>query len=153
MRALIGAIIISLGISSLAVAQQPKASDVQVTAMVEALRKAAPPQSPNDGLYSDWQIKPGIIPSWSKQCLQREITAQQLEANPATARAVVSCIVRRELNSQLVSTNNNEQSAVRGTACWWMTGDYKGCRSGFTADYVKRVVELYNKERARPATR
>ncbi|HBK64181.1 MAG TPA: hypothetical protein DD000_11830, partial [Cyanobacteria bacterium UBA11166] len=41
-------------------------SDNQVSALVEALRLAAPQTgTENDGLYSEWQIKPDNIPRWS----------------------------------------------------------------------------------------
>ncbi len=38
-------------------------SNTEVQALVEALRQAAPQTgTENDGLYSDWQIKPDNIP-------------------------------------------------------------------------------------------
>lgn len=130
-------------------AQQQQATDAQVAALVEALRKAAPQTGKsNDELYSDWQVKPETLRGWSRTCLKRELTATQFENSPILARQVVSCITRRELNQQFRITNNNETTAVRGVACWWMTGVYTGCNNGFTAAYVQKVVALYQKQRS-----
>ncbi len=70
MRILLSGTIISFGLFSLlpVQAQQPKVSDTQVNAMVEALRQSAPKNTPNDGLYSDWQVKPGTVKLWTKSC-------------------------------------------------------------------------------------
>jgi hypothetical protein len=145
-------IIISLGfLPSLAQAKQP-VSDTQVAAMVEALRLAAPQtKKRNDGYYSAWQVKPETLKGWTKTCLKKELTPTQFENDPKIARQVISCITNRELNKQFVATNNNENSAVRGVACWWMTGSYTGCDKGFTADYVLKVVRFYKQEIAKPA--
>ncbi len=141
-------VILTLGLlSAIAPAAQAQPSDVQIGRMVEALREAAPNTgSANDGLYSDWQVKPQTIRMWSKNCIQRELTPTQFESSPLTARYIISCIVRRELTQQYAATNNNELAAVRGTACWWMTGKYQGCDSGFTGDYVQKVVGYYQKQ-------
>lgn len=147
MRVLLAGTIISFGLSSLLVAraQQPKASDTQVTAMVEALRQSAPTNAPNDGLYSDWQVMPGTVKLWTKYCLKKELTPAQFENNPGTAREVISCVVRRELDKQFRAIPNNETAVVNSVACWWMTGQYTGCNSGFTADFVKKVADNYKK--------
>ncbi|MBD2692863.1 hypothetical protein [Anabaena catenula] len=152
MRSLLAAFMISLGLSPfLAQAQQPVA-DPKVAAMVEALRLAAPQtNNPNDGYYSEWQVKPDTLKGWSKTCLKKELTPTQFENNPKIARQVISCITQRELNNQIQTTKNNETAAVRGVACWWMTGNYTGCDKGFTADYVKKVVRFYQQERSKPA--
>jgi hypothetical protein len=145
-------ITISLGIlPSLAQAKQP-VSDTQVAAMVEALRLAAPQtKKRNDGYYSEWQVKPETLKGWTKTCLKKELTPTQFENDPQVARQVISCIMNRELNKQFVTTKNNESSAVRGVACWWMTGNYTGCDKGFTADYVQKVVRFYKQEVTKPA--
>jgi hypothetical protein len=151
MRLLLAGAIVSFGLSSQLVAQaQQPVSDTQVAAMVEALRKAAPPASANSGYYSEWKVKPETLKGWSKTCLKRELTPAQFENSPATARKVVSCITRRELDKQFRATSNNENAAVRGVACWWMTGNYTGCNSGFTADYVKKIISFYQQERSKP---
>ncbi|OUL33324.1 hypothetical protein BV372_16665 [Nostoc sp. T09] len=149
---LLGGVVVSLGLSPLLVQAQQQISDAQVAAMVEALRQAAPQTgSQNDGFYSQWQVKPETLKGWSKYCLKKELTPTQFENSPVTARYVVSCITRRELNQQFLATKNNETAAVRGVACWWMTGSYKGCDSGFTATYVQKVLNLYQQQRSKPA--
>ena len=85
---------------------------------------------------------------WSKSCLEKEVPATQFASNPELARQVISCIMERELKGQLDATNNNETEAVSRTACWWMTGKYTGCNSGFTADYVKKVLSYYQEQRS-----
>lgn len=159
MRLLLGGVILSLGLSSVvfgastfAQAQQSSASEAQVNRMVEALRLAAPKTgTANDGYYSEWQVKPETLKGWSKTCLKKEVTPTEFENNSGLARQVVSCIARRELNNQLTATGSNETAAVRGVACWWMTGNYTGCNSGFTADYVKKVAGYYQQQR-KPAS-
>lgn len=155
---LLGSIIVSLGLWTMP-AQAQQVSDAQVNAMVEALRKAAPPNRANDGMYSQWQVLPGIIPSWTKQCVGRELTPAEFESDSAAARNTVACIVRRELSNQYRAGNNNALAAARNVACWWMTGNAGGCSNGPTATYVQRVVGFYqqgsgsNPPARQPATR
>jgi hypothetical protein len=94
-------------------------------------------------MYTEWQILPGIIPSWTKQCVGKEMSAQQLDADPAAARKTVTCIMQRELNNQLKATGNNNTAAVRRAACWWMTGNATACQNGPTATYVQKVLSSY----------
>lgn len=145
MKILLSALIVTLGLVPFVQAQEPSL-DTQVARMVQALKLAAPKTgSTNDGLYSKWQVKPETLKSWSKFCLKKEVSPEEFENDPQLARQVVSCIVQRELKGQLAVTNNNETQAVGGTACWWMTGKYQGCNSGFTQDYVKKVLDYYEK--------
>lgn len=145
MKFLLSGVIVTLGLLPLSVQAQPRSLDNQVARMVEALRLAAPNTgSANDGLYSEWQVKPETLKGWSKFCLKKEVSPTEFENNPQLARQIVSCIVQRELKGQLQATNNETQ-AVLGTACWWMTGEYKGCNSGFSGDYVKKVLGYYQK--------
>ncbi len=146
MKFLLSGVIATLGLFPITVQAQQQSIDTQVAVMVEALRLAAPKTGDaNDGYYSEWQVKPETLKSWSKFCLKKEVSAAEFESNSQLARQVVSCVVQRELKEQLEATNNNETQAVRRTACWWMTGEYKGCDSGFTADYVKKVLDYYQK--------
>ncbi|WP_293078844.1 hypothetical protein [Moorena sp. SIO3H5] len=138
---LLTGIIVSVGLWAIPVSAQVE--DEQVNALVDALRLSAPPNRPNDGMYSQWQVKPAIIPSWTSQCAEQVMTPAQFEADPTTARSVVACIIRRELEIEFRDTGNNEMMAVRRAACWWMTGQPSGCNSGPTADYVKRVLGFY----------
>ncbi|MFN6485435.1 MULTISPECIES: hypothetical protein [unclassified Nostoc] len=149
---LLSGVIVNFGLSSMLAQAQQQVSEAQVAAMVEALRLAAPQTGiANDGLYSEWQVKPETLKGWSKYCLKKELTPTQFENSPATARQVVSCITRREFNKQFLATNN-ETAAVRGVGCWWMTGSYTGCNSGFTATYLQKVVGFYQQQRSKPAT-
>lgn len=151
MRILAGSLLLSLTLSSglVADAQPRSVSTQQVTAMVEALRRAAPKtNNPNDGLYSDWQVKPETARGWAKQCLGREITPTQFANSPTMARQVVTCVVKDEFGKMLRTTSNNEMKAVQSTACWWMTGQYNGCNSGFTANYVQQVTRYYQQLRS-----
>ena len=134
-------IMISVGLWAMPGAVQ--VNDNQLNAFVEALRRAAPPNRANDGMYSDWQVLPGIIPSWTKQCVGKEMTPVQFDADSAAARRTVTCIARREVNNQLKATRNNQTAAVRRAACWWMTGNATGCQNGATASYVQRVLSFY----------
>ncbi|MGB6301868.1 MAG: hypothetical protein WBF90_37635 [Rivularia sp. (in: cyanobacteria)] len=145
MKFLLSGVIVTLGLLPMTVQAQQRSLNTQVAAMVEALRLAAPKTgNANDGYYSEWQVKPETLKSWSKFCLKKEVTPAEFESNPQLARQVVNCVVQRELFGQLEATNNETQ-AVLGTACWWMTGKYKGCDRGFTADYVKKVLDYYQK--------
>ena len=149
MRFLLSGVIIGLGLLPLAAQAQQQPSNTQVAAMVEALRLAAPKTADNK-LYSEWQVKGETFKSWSKSCLEKEVQPTQFASNPELARQVVSCIMERELKGQLDATNNNETEAVSRTACWWMTGKYTGCNSGFTADYVKKVSGYYQEQSSQP---
>lgn len=125
-----------------------QSTDRQVNAFVEALKQAAPPQSKNDGMYSAWQVLPGIIPDWTKRCIGKQMTPAQFESDADAARRTVSCIAGREFNKQMKATGN-EAAAVRSAACWWMTGKYNsGCKSGFQGQYVQKVVSVYQQQTA-----
>lgn len=149
MRRLFGSFVLSLGLAvGSAPVQAQIAAKSQVTAMVEALRQAAPKTSqPNDGLYSDWQVKPGTLAVWSKSCLKRQVTPAQFDSNPVLARQVITCVVQDEFNQRLRLNANNESSTVQAVACWWMTGKDRGCTSGATARYVRTVTQYYQKLR------
>jgi hypothetical protein len=116
----------------------------QLNAFVEALRLTAPPQRANDGVYSDWQMLPGIIPNWTKQCLGKSLSPAAFESDRAAAKKTVSCIAGRKLDRRLQATGDS-RLAVRQTACWWMTGKDNGCEAGAAAEYVRRVEEFYRK--------
>jgi hypothetical protein len=143
LRFLVSEMIVSFGLPLFVAQAQQQVSDAQVSALVEALRRAAPQtSSSNNGYYSEWKVKPETFKGWSRFCLKRELTPTQFE-NTATARKVISCIMRRELGKQLQAHGNNETAAVRNVACWWMTGEYTGCNSGYNAEFVQKVVSFY----------
>ncbi|HAG83835.1 MAG TPA: hypothetical protein DCL61_22465, partial [Cyanobacteria bacterium UBA12227] len=119
-------------------------SDRQISALVEALRLAAPQTGvENDNLYSDWQIKPDNIPRWSNQCIGRELTPADFEASPVTARAILVCVMRDVFSEQYTESENNESLAVQRAAAWWMTGDGNQYNNSSTASYTQRVLDLY----------
>jgi len=123
-------------------------SDAQVGALVEALRLAAPQTgSANDGLYSDWQIKPENISLWSKKCQGKELTPTQFQDSPVTARAILVCVMRDVFREQYNTSNHNESVAVQRTASWWMTGDSNQYNSSSTAPYTQTVLNFYRQSR------
>ncbi|MEQ8995190.1 MAG: hypothetical protein RID53_01650 [Coleofasciculus sp. B1-GNL1-01] len=154
-RVLLSTALLSLGFWSSPVYAQ--ASDAQVSALVEALRLAAPQTGrADDGLYSDWQIKPGNIPRWSKQCIGRELSPTDFEASPVTARAILVCVMRDVLNEQFRASNNNESVAIQRAAAWWMTGDGSQYNSipenSYTYTYIQNVLKNYQQQRRNPQT-
>ena len=143
---LFGSLIISLGLQSLPATAQA-VTDAQVSALVEALRQAAPPQTANDGMYSQWQVLPGNISRWAKFCTKQDLTPQQFEADATKAKSIVTCIVGDLLRDEYKASSNNETAAVRRAACWWMTGESAACKSGATATYADKVVNVYQQQR------
>ncbi len=142
-RIVLGGILVAFGLLNSPSFAQVK--NAQIDRMVEALKQAAPPNRPNDGMYSHWQVLPGIIPSWTKQCTGKEMTPEQFDKDEKVARQVVTCIVAREMNNQY-KTTKNETQVVKNVACWWMTGKTQGCDRGTTAAYVQKVVDFYQKQ-------
>ncbi|GBF81552.1 hypothetical protein [Aphanothece sacrum] len=130
----------TLGISP----SMAQVKDTQVNKLVEAIRKAAPLNKPKDGMYSDWQVLPGIIPDWTKRCLGKSMTVDQFEADKKAAQKTVTCIVQREFETQFKATKN-EMQAVKNTACWWMTGKIDSCKNGTTGTSVEKVLTFYKK--------
>jgi hypothetical protein len=143
---LFSSLIISLGLQALPAAGQP-VTDAQVSALVEALRQAAPPQTANDGMYSQWQVLPNNISRWAKLCTKQDLTPQQFEADATKAKSIVTCIVGDLLRDEYKASSNNELTAVRRAACWWMTGDSAACKSGATATYADKVISVYQQQR------
>ncbi|MEB3358597.1 MAG: hypothetical protein VKK04_17860 [Synechococcales bacterium] len=149
MRLPIGKLIISLGIILTVgtLPAQAQVSESQISALVEALRRAAPQTGrADDGLYSDWQIMPGNIPRWSRSCVGRELSPTEFEASPDVARSVVTCVMRDILQDEYTASGNNEILAVRRAAAWWMRGDPAQYDSPEIADYIQRVVSAYEEQ-------
>ncbi|HTL90292.1 MAG TPA: hypothetical protein VL134_12905 [Leptolyngbya sp.] len=118
-------------------------NDAQVDRVVEALRQASKPEKPNTGLYSDWQVKPENIGRWSKACGGREVSPSEFQANPGTARAIVTCVVRDVLKENAKAIGNSETIAVQRVAAWWMTGDPTKFNASGTAPYVEKALKAY----------
>lgn len=124
-------------------------SNTQVQALVEALRLAAPQTgTSNDGLYSDWQIKPDNIPRWSKLCIGQEMTPAQFEADQTKAKQVLGCVMGDVLKEEYPKSQNNEAIAIRRAAAWWMTGDPNQYNQGQTASYTQKVLQFYQQQRS-----
>jgi hypothetical protein len=126
-----------------------KISDTHVGALVEALRRAAPQTGiSDDGLYSEWQVKPDNISPWSKQCINRELTPTQFEGSPVTARSILVCVMRDVLRDEFQASGNNEAVAVQRAASWWMTGDPTRYNSTETGPYTEKVLGFYQELRS-----
>lgn len=146
MKAILLSLIAALTIS--AAPARAQVSDNQVQALVEALRQAAPQTgTANDGLFSDWQIKPDNITRWSKLCTGETLTPAQFEANTDKARNILGCVMEDVLKEQYPASNNNELLAVRRAAAWWMTGDPEQYDSGSTAEYTQKVLDFYQQQK------
>lgn len=126
---------------------QAQITDPQVGALVEALRLAAPQTGQtDDGLYSDWQIKPENIPRWSQSCLGRELSVSEFESSPDTARSILVCVMRDILQEEYQASGQDVSLAVRRAASWWMTGDPVQYDSASTAEYTERVLSFYQQQ-------
>jgi len=135
--------LILVGVACIAPAQAQISRD-QVRALSEALRLAAPQTGlQNDGLYSEWKIKPGNIARWSKRCIGDELTPLLFESNPGLAGQVVECVIGDVLRDQYPASGGDESVAVRRAASWWMTGDPEQYESGTTAGYTEKVLGFY----------
>jgi hypothetical protein len=132
--------------SGCAHAAAPTVSPAQVWAFVEALRLAAPQTGrEDDGLYSEWQVKPDNIRRWSARCVGQELTPEQFEANPAIAREVIVCAMGDVLRQQYEAGGREESLAVQRAASWWLTGDPEQYRDQ-VAPYAQRVLGFYRQE-------
>jgi hypothetical protein len=154
-RLLLSGVLVSVGLWTLPVQAQ---SAKQVTALVEALRQAAPQTGrADDGLYSDWKIQLPNILRWSRLCTGQALTPAQFEADPTKARQILACVMQDVLGDEYKATSNNESLAVQRAASWWMTGDPNQYNSGSIATYTKKVLGFYqqqlnNSQTQQPAT-
>jgi hypothetical protein len=117
---LVGSVVCSAGLWLLPA--QAQISAPQVASFVEALRQAAPQTGrADDGLYSDWKIKPANIPRWSKRCTGQELTPEEFAARPATARVVLTCVMGEVLRRVIQFSNSipMRANACAGWAAKW----------------------------------
>ncbi|WP_242541366.1 hypothetical protein [Phormidium pseudopriestleyi] len=122
-------------------------TDAKVDSLVEALRLAAPDTGmEDDGLYSDWQIKPDNIPRWSRLCIQQELTPAEFEANEAQAREVLACVMSDVLQEEYEASGSDESLAVRRAAAWWMAGDPEQYNSERISGYTQEVLQYYQQQ-------
>lgn len=139
----------AIGISvMMALPAQAQVTEVQVGRAVEALRQASKPDKPTPNLYSDWQVEPANIGRWSKLCTGREVTPLQFQNSPATARSLVTCVVRDVLKREYKASRDNESLAVQRLAAWWLTGDANRYNSPEASPYVKKVSSAYQAVKA-----
>lgn len=122
-------------------------TDAKVDSLVEALRLAAPDTGmEDDGLYSDWQIKPENIPRWSRLCIDQELTPEEFAANEAQAREVLACVMSDVLQEEYAASGNDESLAVRRAAAWWMAGDPNQYNSESISGYTEEVLQYYQQQ-------
>ncbi len=122
-------------------------SDAQVAAFVEALRLAAPHTgNPNDGLYSDWKIKPGNILRWSKRCTGKQMDPEEFAADPKAARQILTCVMGKVLREQY-GVCKDQYVAVCRAAAWWMTGDPNNYDTPPTSSWAMKVLGFYMRAR------
>lgn len=123
---------------------QAQIADVQVAALVEALRLAAPRTGiENDGLFSEWKIKMDNIVRWSRRCTGELMTPAEFEADPEKARRILRCVMGKILREQYDAGGGDESVAVRRAASWWMTGDPDQYDSDSTRPYTQKVLYFY----------
>jgi hypothetical protein len=144
--------LILVGMTSIAPAQTQISQD-QIRALAEALRLAAPQTGlEDDGLYSEWKIKPDNIARWSRRCIGDELTPLLFESNPGLAGQIVECVIGDVLRDQY-RASNDESAAVRRAASWWMTGEPEQYGNGSTAGYTEKVLNFYRAQlRADPVS-
>lgn len=119
-------------------------TEKQITDLVEAIRLATPKnRNQDDNLYSEWQIKPGAIRSWSRECLQQELTPDDFAANSPLSRTILTCKLGQILKQEYTASNKDIFVAVRRTAAWWISGDPQQYKTGVIGDYTLKVLEFY----------
>lgn len=150
MRLMLGGLIVSLLFHILPV--QAQVSSDRVMALVEALRLAAPKRpTEEDGLYSDWKIKPSLIPRWSFLCIDEELTPEEFEADNLKARLILICVMEDVLKQEYPASDNNEQLAIRRAAAWWVAGDSELYDIEPISGYSQRVLNYYLELQANPS--
>ncbi len=118
----------------------------QTTALVEALRRAAP-DTTDPGLYSDWRMRPTTIAAWTKRCTGVAMPAEELAANPILARETVTCVMGSTLARELVTSGGNEELAIQRAAAWWMLGDPEQYQAPTIATWMGRLMSNYRQLR------
>ena len=150
MRLMLGGLIVSLLFQILPVRAQ--VSSDRVMALVEALRLAAPKRpTEQDGLYSDWKIKPSLIPRWSFLCIDEQLTPEEFEADHIKARIILICVMEDVLKQEYPASDNNEELAIRRAAAWWVAGDPELYNIAPISSYSERVFNYYQDLRANPS--
>ena len=129
-----------------------KVTEIQVRALVEALRLSAAKKVPaNSNLYSEWRVISDNIPRWSKQCHTTVITPAEFGANPSLARKILNCVMADVMQEQYNLSNNSEIIAVQRAAAWWATGDGRNFSKPDVIPYGQKVLGFYTKLVANPS--
>jgi hypothetical protein len=116
----------------------------QINDLVEAIRLATPKnRNQDDNLYSEWQIKPSAIRSWSRECLQQELTPDDFATNPQMSQTILQCKIGQILKQEYTASNQDIFVAVRRTAAWWISGDPQQYKTGIVGNYTLKVLEFY----------
>lgn len=119
-------------------------TEKQITDLVEAIRLATLKNGNlDDNLYSEWQIKPSAIRSWSRECLQQELTPDDFAADPQMSRTILKCKLGQILKQEYTASNKDIFIAVRRTAAWWISGDPQRYKTGVVGDYTLKILEFY----------
>ncbi len=119
-------------------------TEKQITDLVEAIRLATPKnRNLDDNLYSEWQVKPSAIRSWSRECLQQELTPDDFAADPQISRTILKCKIGQILKREYTASNKDIFVAVRRTAAWWISGDPQQYKTSAIGDYTLKVLEFY----------
>jgi hypothetical protein len=116
----------------------------QINDLVEAIRLATPKNhNQDDNLYGEWQLKPSAIRSWSRECLQQELTPDDFAANPQMSRTILQCKIGQILKREYATSTQDIFVAVRRTAAWWISGDPQQYKTGIVGNYTLKVLEFY----------
>lgn len=133
-------------IVSMPIAAQAQATPEQVTLLVEAFRDVAKQSTTKSKtLHSDWRISERNTGTWSKQCLQKELTPQDYDRDPETVTKIVTCIVGGIFQTEYQTANNDEALAIRRVSSWWRTGDANTYEIPETVTYADRILKAYQK--------
>ena len=125
---------------------QAQATPEQVTILVEAFRDVAKQSTTKSKtLHSDWRISERNTATWSKQCLQKELTPQDYDRDPETVTKIVTCIVGGIFQTEYQTANNDEALAIRRVSSWWRTGDANTYEIPETVTYADRILKAYQK--------
>ena len=131
---------------SIVSAAQAQVTPSQVTILVEALRDVAKQStSKSKTLHSDWRISERNVGPWSKQCLQRELTAEDFDRDPESVTKIVTCVVGGVFQTEYQTANNDEALAIRRVASWWRTGDANTFEIPETVAFSDRILKAYQK--------
>jgi len=74
------------------------------------------------GAAGAWQILPSNIPSWSQQCLGRQVTVSQFIASTPLQQSIVNCKLSEYAQTHSAKASS-EDELVRRVAATWYSGN------------------------------